>query len=128
MPSLVKVLAKLSSFEERIQKIERSLAVANQETPMSDGKNGKDVVREVLQEEKQGEHELEVRQLNVIVHCLAEGGDDKEVVHSILNDTLNMYVQVKDIIRMGKADSANAEKILDHYASLCLTWTRNATF
>jgi len=60
MPSLVKVLAKLSSFEEWIQKIERSLAVANQENPLSDGKNGKDVVMEVLQEEKQDEHELEI--------------------------------------------------------------------
>jgi len=70
---------------------------------MSDGKNGKDVVREVLQEVKQEEHELEVRKLNVIAHCLAEGGDDKEVVHSILNDTLNMSVQVKDI-------STNARK------------------
>ena len=109
MPSLVKVLATLSSFEERIQKIERSLAAANQD-PMSDGKSGKDVVREVLQEEKQEEHELEVRKLNVIVHCLAEGGDDKGIIHSILNDTLNMSVQVKDVIRMGKADNTNARK------------------
>ena len=95
---------------------------------MSDGKNRKDVVREVLQEEKQEEHELEVRKLNVIVRCLAEGGADKEVVQPILNDTLNMSFQVKYIIRMGKADSTNARKSLDHFASLCLSRTRNATF
>jgi len=109
MSTLMNVLAKRLSFEERIQKIERSLAVANQENQMPDGKNIKDVVREVLQEEKQEEHKLEVRKMNLIVHFLAEEGDDKEVVHSILNDTLNITVHVKDII-MGKTDSTNARR------------------
>lgn len=73
MPSITKVLTKISQFEERFDKIARTL---NGLQPKESALCDKDVVREVIQEEKE-ENEREARKLNVIIHSLTEGTDEK---------------------------------------------------
>ena len=73
-------------------------------------KSEKEVIREVIREEKEEEIEREQRKLNIIVHALPESSEgsleyrklhDAERVHSILTDTLNVNIDILQVIRLG---------------------------
>ena len=70
-------------------------------------KSAKEVIREVIREEKEEDIEREQRKLNIIVHALQESSegtlegrilDDAERVHSILTDTLNVKIDILQVI------------------------------
>ena len=63
----------------------------------------KEVIREVIREEKEEKNEREQRKLKIIVHALPESSegtledrklDDSERVYSILTDTLNVNIDI----------------------------------
>ena len=108
LPSVKKLLASVASLEERLSKMEKNGAV----------KCDREVIREIIQEERDEEKEIEMRKLHVIIHSLPESkgtsvedkkADDKGEVLSILNDVLNLDVQTENIMRLGK-NIENREK------------------
>ena len=103
MPSMNKILAKLVSLEERLQKLENRDGGSE--------KCDRDMIRDVIREEKEEEQERENRKLNIIVHSLPESRkptleekkeEDSSEVEKILNETLNLNVKFENVLRLGK--------------------------
>lgn len=100
MPAMKNILAKITSFEQRIEQLEKSV-----------GSCDKDLIRDVTYAEKEEELEREKRRLNVVVYSLPESTnpnneerkeEDIREVDFIINNTLNLNVTFDNIFRLGK--------------------------
>lgn len=78
--------------------------------PIELQKTDKDLIREVIREEKEEEVGREQRKLNLIIHLMPESDkgtledrkqDDCEKVQAILMDTLNLDVDIGNVFRLG---------------------------
>ncbi|XP_052761306.1 uncharacterized protein LOC128203795 [Mya arenaria] len=106
MPAMRKMMAKIISFEQRIEKLEESMVSCD-----------KDMVRNVILEEKEEELERDRRRLNVVIYSLPESTnpsieqrkeEDIREVDFIINNTLNLNVTVDNVFRLGKLVPNNA--------------------
>ena len=105
-PGVNALKAQVNNLEKKVADIEKMLTAPSTEVQKSE----KVVIRDVIREEKEEENEREQRKLNIIVHALPESSegtledrklDDAERVHSILIDTLNVNIDILQVIRLG---------------------------
>ena len=77
---------------------------------MANTKTDKDLIRQVIREEKEEELESEQRKLNVIVHHLLESKlgtledrkrDDSDTVQSLISEALHVDIDVENVFRLG---------------------------
>lgn len=112
LPGLKKVLSKLTSFEERFEKMERqieSMQKGNDHRDVNNNNVGGSVqqaVQDVLLEER----EIEKRRLNIIIHGLQESQGSEDIckeadggkVDDIVNEKLSCNVVLDSYERIGK--------------------------
>ncbi|XP_052786980.1 uncharacterized protein LOC128222147 [Mya arenaria] len=94
MPTATRIMAKLSDMEIRMENLEK-------ETNGCD----KEMIRQVLNEMKFEEKEIEEKKLNIVIHQLKESEkkeEDLDTVLDILNGTLNLGIEVENVVRLGK--------------------------
>ena len=99
IPGVNMMMALLSNLEKKVEGIEKKV-----NEPKELQKTDKDLIREVIREEKEEEAEREQRKLNLIIHAMPESNkgtledrkqDDCEKVQAILMDTLNLEVDIE---------------------------------
>ncbi|KAH3872368.1 hypothetical protein DPMN_035584 [Dreissena polymorpha] len=102
MPFMRKIITKMESLETRVDKLEKSLG---------NGTCDKNIIKDIIRQDKEEEQNHESRRLNVVENSLTEHSEesiegqkerDTWEVNIILNDTLNLNVKEDKIIRLGK--------------------------
>lgn len=121
LPGIMNLMSKVSSLESKLLEMERKFENLNGTGNMTTTTSvctDKELIREVLREEKMEESELEARKLNIIVHSLKESDkqtleqkktEDYNIVMKILNDELSLDVDVDNVIRLGRLTSENGK-------------------
>jgi len=108
MPSMSKVLARLQSLEERVDKMDKGVP----------SECNMDKIREVIRLDKEEEHDREERKLNIVIQSLPESKKstleerkdaDKREVENIINETLQLDVEFENVIRLGKNDESRVK-------------------
>ncbi|KAH3781526.1 hypothetical protein DPMN_159357 [Dreissena polymorpha] len=92
----------MNSLETTVEKLEKTLG---------NGTCDKNIIKDIIREDKEEERDRESRRLKVVVNSLPEdlkesieGQKERDTreVNIILNETLNLNVKVEKIIRLGK--------------------------
>ena len=105
MPGVNQMMTSIRNLEMKVGEIQNQ--IKNQtELPKTD----KDLIRQVIREEKEEEVEIEQRKFNIIVHKLPESKqgtvedrkkDDSETVQSLISEALHVDVEVENAFRLG---------------------------
>ena len=105
MPGVNQMMSSIKSLELKVGEIQAQ--IQNQsELPKTD----KDLIRQVIREEKEEERESELRKLNIVVHQLPESKlgtledrkrDDLDTLQSLVTDALHIDVDIENVFRLG---------------------------
>ena len=106
MPGVHTMMAQITKLEAKVGQIEEKL-----NGPVLP-KAEKELIQEVIREEKEEETEMEQRRLNLVLHQLSESNqgtledrkrDDSETVSSLLTEALNVDVEIENVFHLGAA-------------------------
>ena len=105
MPGVNQMMSSIKSLELKVGEIQAQIQNRS-ELPKTD----KDLIRQVIREEKEEERESELRKLNIVVHQLPESKlgtledrkrDDLDTLQSLVTDALHIDVDIENVFRLG---------------------------
>lgn len=111
LPGVNAMMSQIRNLEVKVgeieKKMEHSITSTNKQLPRTE----KELILEVIREEKEEESEMESRKLNVVIHQLRESEkgtledrkrEDCDKVRKILNDELQLEVGAENVFRLGR--------------------------